>query len=215
MIVSFHRRFIFAAVPRTGSHTVRQVLRPYLGPHDWEQCLLFGARAFPVAPLARLRHGHLALTDVRPFLLADLWPAMLRFGFVRNPFDRFVSACALHYRDAGTFERDPKGTMKQILADPEKRQHFLFRPQYELLVDEDGTLLADVVGRYEHLERGVAAVLARLGLPAAAIPVRNAAPRPFELEAYYDDELREAVAAHYAEDFRRFGYPPTLPGATP
>lgn len=43
MIVSHRHRFVFFAVPRTGSHAVHAALRPLLGPEDWEQEGLEGA----------------------------------------------------------------------------------------------------------------------------------------------------------------------------
>ena len=40
MIFSSSRKFIFFAVPKTGTHAVRAVLRPFLGDEDWEQQML-------------------------------------------------------------------------------------------------------------------------------------------------------------------------------
>ena len=37
MIVSHRYKFVFIAVPRTGSHAIRAALQPDLGPDDWQQ----------------------------------------------------------------------------------------------------------------------------------------------------------------------------------
>jgi hypothetical protein len=47
MIVSHSHRFIFAAVPKTGTHAVRQALREQLGDDDIEQVGLFFDKRFP------------------------------------------------------------------------------------------------------------------------------------------------------------------------
>lgn len=41
MIISPQHRFIFAAIPKTGTHAVRQALREHMGPQDLEQVGLF------------------------------------------------------------------------------------------------------------------------------------------------------------------------------
>ena len=48
MIVSFLHRFIFVAVPKTGTDSVRQALRPHLGPEDMEQARLLVEKQFPM-----------------------------------------------------------------------------------------------------------------------------------------------------------------------
>ena len=47
MIVSHRHRFIFAAVPKTGTHAVRQALREQMGDEDLEQVGLFVNKRFP------------------------------------------------------------------------------------------------------------------------------------------------------------------------
>ena len=54
MIISAKNRFIFAAVPKTGTHAVRQALREHLGPDDLEQVGLFVTKRFPMPELAKI-----------------------------------------------------------------------------------------------------------------------------------------------------------------
>ncbi|WP_273878138.1 sulfotransferase family 2 domain-containing protein, partial [Serratia liquefaciens] len=79
------------AVPKTGTHAVRQALREHLAEDDLEQVGLFVNRRFPWPRLAAIGHGHLALRQVRPYLGDETFGAYCKFAFVRNPFDRFVS----------------------------------------------------------------------------------------------------------------------------
>ena len=54
MIISNLHRFIFVAVPKTGTHSVRQALREHMGPDDLEQVRLFVEKRFPMPELAKL-----------------------------------------------------------------------------------------------------------------------------------------------------------------
>ena len=71
MIVSHRHRFIFAAVPKTGTHSVRQALREHMDVQDVEQVGLFVNKRFPWADLAAIQHGHFSLRQVRPYLGDD------------------------------------------------------------------------------------------------------------------------------------------------
>lgn len=204
MIVSRLHRFIFVAIPKTGTHSVRQALRAQLGPDDIEQVGLFVDKRFPFADLAAIGHGHLGLQQVRPYLGEEV-ASYFKFGFVRNPFDRFVSYCAFMTRANGAFERDPKGVMRHLLFKAPPAAHILFRPQHELLVDGDGVLLADFVGRVERMQDDYDEACRRIGIATTALGKVNSSRRG-DYRDYYDAELVEGVAARYRRDLELFDY---------
>ena len=206
MIVSHRHRFIFAAVPKTGTHAVRQALREHLGDEDAEQVGLFVDKRFPWQDLAAFRHGHLSLQQVRPHLGEAAFDGYLKFAFVRNPFDRFVSYCAFMLRGGDVFERQPREVMRKFLFDQPPEQHILFQPQASLLLDGDGeTLLTDMVGRVEDMQGSYDAICARIGIPSRPLERINGTRRG-DYRRYYDPELIDAVAARYAQDLDLFGY---------
>ena len=206
MIVSHRHRFIFAAVPKTGTHAVRQALREQMGDEDVEQVGLFVDKRFPWSDLAAIRHGHLSLQQVRPHLGEAAFGGYLKFAFVRNPFDRFVSYCAFMLRGGDVFERQPRVVMRKFLFDQPPEQHILFQPQASLLVDRDGeTLLTDMVGRVEDMQGSYDAICARIGIPSRPLERINGTKRD-DYRRYYDPELVDAVAARYAQDLDLFGY---------
>jgi len=206
MIVSHRHQFIFVAVPKTGTHAVRQALREHLGNEDVEQVGLFVDKRFPWADLAAIRHGHLSLPQVRPHLGEAAFDAYLKFAFVRNPFDRFVSYCAFMVRGGDDFERRPREVMRHFLFEQPPEHHILFQPQAALLVDGDGeTLLTDVVGRVEAMQGSYDAICARIGIPSRALDRVNGTRRG-DYRRYYDPALADAVAARYAQDLDLFGY---------
>lgn len=206
MIVSHRHRFIFAAVPKTGTHAVRQALREQMGDEDVEQVGLFVDKRFPWPDLAAIRHGHLSLQQVRPHVGEAAFGGYLKFAFVRNPFDRFVSYCAFMLRGGDVFERQPREVMRHFLFDQPPEQHILFQPQASLLVDGDGdTLLTDMVGRVEDMQGSYDAICARIGIPSRPLERINGARRG-DYRRYYEPDLVDAVAARYAQDLDLFGY---------
>ena len=206
VIVSHRHRFIFAAVPKTGTHSVRQALREQLGDGDVEQVGLFVNKRFPWAELAAIQHGHLSLRQLRPFLGEDAFARYLKFAFVRNPFDRFVSYCAFMLRDGDAFRLRPREVMRHFLFGDPPEHHILFQPQASLLLDENGkTLLTDMVGRVEDMQASYDAICARVGIASRPLERVNGS-RHGDYHQYYDQALIDGVAARYSQDLELFGY---------
>lgn len=206
MIVSHRHRFIFAAVPKTGTHAVRQALREQLGEADVEQVGLFVNKRFPWEDLAAIRHGHLSLPQVRPYLGEDAFGGYFKFAFVRNPFDRFVSYCAFMLRDGDVFQQRSREVMRHFLFVDPPEHHILFKSQASLLVGEDGeTLLTDTIGRVEDMQGSYDAICAHIGIPSRRLDRVNGSRRG-DYRDYYDQALIDGVAARYAQDLELFGY---------
>lgn len=205
MILSHRHRFIFFAVPKTGTHSVRRALRAHLGAEDQEQVGLFERKALPYPELAAIRHGHISAREAQPVLGPDVFGGYFKFAFVRNPFDRFVSYCAFISRDSGEFHAAPGAFMRRILREASPQQAPLFRAQHEFLVDAEGRLAMDQIGRTEEMQDAYAAICRRLELPAIALDrVNSSTHRDFR--EYYDAELVERVSDVYRRDLDLFGY---------
>lgn len=204
MIISFRHKFIFAAIPKTGTHAVRQALRAHLGPDDIEQVGLFVQKKFPIPELAALQHGHLSLAQVRPFLSGEQFDEFFKFAFVRNPFDRFISYCAFMTRVRGELETRPHQVMRHYIDNPQW-QHVLFQPQYTFVSDDSGKLISDYVGRVEAMQRSYDEIASRIGIPGSRLEKVNSTKRR-DYRGYYTPELVEAVAKLYARDLELFGY---------
>lgn len=205
MIISHRHKFIFVAVPKTGTHSVRQALREQMGEDDLEQVGLFVNKRFPFPELAQIRHGHLTLRQVQPFLPPEDFKSYFKFGFVRNPFDRFISYCAFMTRDQDVFERDPKAVMRHLLFTAPPHGHILFQPQHQFFIGEDGTLISDHVGRIEAMQASYDQICECIGMPSRALDKVNSSRRA-DYRIYYDQQLIDGVAALYARDLELFGY---------
>lgn len=142
-----------------------------------------------------------------------------RFGFVRNPYDRFVSAF-VYMRKGGRNRFDSEWAENNIshykdfnsfvlaLQQPQIAKSIMswmhFRPQHEFLCDTDGVLMVDFVGKYETLETDFRKVSEKLGR-AVTLPHLNPVERD-KYEAYYSAETRAVVHSLYAKDFELFNY---------
>jgi hypothetical protein len=205
MIISESLKFIFVAIPKTGTHSVRRALRPHMSAEDMEQVRLFEEKKFPIPELANLRHGHISLAQLKPHLEPSKFENYFKFAFVRNPFDRFVSYCAFMTRESGAFARQPQQVMHEILFRQRPTGHILFQPQHLLLVDAEGRLLADDVGRVEQMQESYDRMCARIGIPGAALGKVNSSSRG-DWRRYYNPTLIEGVADLYRRDLELFGY---------
>ena len=205
VIVSHRHRFIFFAVPRTGTHAIRTALEPLLGDGDWQQQTLTRVAKSPVPGLARIGHGHISLRQAQAFLPTETRD-YVKFAFVRNPYDRFVSACAMLNRRNPGYRSRETAFMKRALGFPRFRQRVLIRPQIDLLTGDAGEVGMDFVGRYETLQPSFAEACRRIGVAEAGLGRSNATEHG-NFGTYYDDELLALVTDLYRADFDAFGYP--------
>lgn len=205
MIVSHLHRYVFVAMPKTGTHSVRQALREHLGPDDIEQVGLFVNKRFPFDEVAQIKHGHLSVRQVRPYLGDAVCDGYFKFTFVRNPFDRFVSYCAFMTRQHGAFERDPQGTMRRILFELRPMDHVHFQPQYTLLTNDADALEMNFIGRVERMQDDYDAICAKIGIPGRALDKVNSSKRG-DYRQYYDQALIDGVSELYRRDLELFDY---------
>lgn len=205
MIISYAHRFLFFAVPKTGTHSVRRALRAHLGPDDLEQVGLYEPKRFPFPEFAAIRHGHISARQIEPVIGADVFADLFKFAFVRNPYDRFVSYCAFMSRNTGHFERDPIRFMKHIIKTVRPLDHLLYLPQSSFLVDAQGRLTVDCVGRTEDMQASYDAICAKIGLASSTLDKVNTSSHR-DYRQYYDDELRALVGNLYRHDLELFDY---------
>lgn len=135
----------------------------------------------------------------------------LKFGFVRHPLPRFVSAWQDKVVNNNWFGFDD-ATLETMRGSVEAFAGWTASQDLEDLQEGDAHLALqtrlidvsqiDVLGRLESFDRDFAEVCTRIGLPAAPVTPRNQTSAP----TAYSDELRAAVAELYRRDFQVFGY---------
>ncbi len=143
-----------------------------------------------------------------------------KIAFVRNPWDRLVSAYAFmkaggkhivdgvwaqHYittqRDFATFVKslDSNRTFRaSVLRSP----HFI--PQAHFVCGEDGEVAVDFLGTFETMDEDFAKLRDILGL-ARDLPKANVGDHE-DYRYYYDSDSRRVVGEIYAKDVELFDY---------
>ena len=205
MIFSSSKKFIFFAVPKTGTHAVREVLRPLLTEGDWEQQMLTGHTLSPVPELANIGHGHISYQQLRRAVGQELITNLFSFAIVRHPIERFMSVCAFLARTDPSYADDPVGWAKRAFGFERFRQRVLVRPQSELLIDDSGELALSLIGRYELLEQDLKEICEELGAPVPNLKRRNVTPNE-KPDIYRDRDFVSELESFYSADFRLLGY---------
>lgn len=205
MIVSHKHQFIFIAVPKTGTHAVRQALRPHLGDQDEEQVGLFVQKKLNNEKLSAIKHGHISCLQAREALGEEIWNNYFKFAFVRNPWDRYISFCAFMHRKNPKFQRTPELFLRRMIEKPEIQQRILFRPQAELLCDEQNEIMLDFVGKHESFQQDFDHICEQIGVPSSLLENVNASQHK-HYKDYYNSQLIERVRQFYQLDIQAFSY---------
>lgn len=207
MIVSHTHKFIFVAIPKTGTHAVRFALRPYLGNEDWEQVGLFKHSQLPIVQIAQKKHGHISVSEIQPYLSNEQWETYLKYSIVRNPWDRFISYCFFKMKKRmDMLSSNPIPFMKLMIShDKNFKADILSKPQTDFLKDTNGEIKIDFLLHQENLQHDYNLLVNKLGLGQTTLEVVNASEHKNYRE-YYDDELKEMVETYYQEDIKTFNY---------
>lgn len=205
MIFSSSKKFTFFAVPKTGTHAVREVLRPLLAAGDWEQQTLTGHMISPVPELANIGHGHISYQQLSRAIGQEEIANHFSFAIVRHPIERFMSVCAFLARTDPSYANDPVGWAKRAFGFERFRQRVLVRPQSELLTSDSGELALSFIGRYERLEADLSFICEELGAPQPKLRRRNVTPNE-KPDIYRDADFVRDLERFYSADFRMLGY---------
>jgi len=164
-----------------------------------------------------LSGGHIKLSTYCRTFEPDLFLAYFKFTFVRNPWDRLVSA--YHFLKGGGYgERDRQWFERELSAygdfddfvckwlRPENMgKHVHFWPQSDFLVDRNHSgVKVDYVAFYENIDEDFRFIARRIGVEKE-LRKQNTSSHKSYMD-YYRDETREIVRNLYLADIERFGY---------
>jgi hypothetical protein len=220
MLLSNRHQFLFVHIAKTGGSSIRAVL----GRLAWGDAL-----QLPTLVCHRLSHftghriatklpRHAAAVAAQEMLVPSHFDSLFKFAFVRNPWDRMVSA--FHH-----FERENEAVLKDqhissfhdfakwIVEDSHtyrgRKQVFVAairRAQVEHLIDLKGARIVDFVGRYENLAEDFRVVCGRIGTPLQDLPHKRKSHRKNDFRQHYDDTTAELVGSCYQADADSFDY---------
>ncbi len=161
--------------------------------------------------------AHRTLAGFQAILAPELFAEYFKFTFVRNPWDRLVSAYFfLKNKDLGSNQRWARANLSQFQdfhtfvtqwLTPKNIWSFVFfYPQYHFLHLEGKHPAVDFIGFYENLAADFSVICDRIKSPAKLEEKNRNSKRVRDFRTYYTDETRDLVANIYAEDIEMFGY---------
>ena len=192
MILSHLHKFIYIAVPKTGTTSVQKQL---------ESTNIKGIRIFNLVGHEgwttedRFRK-HIPVVDLKNHI--NKFDQYFKFGFSRNPWDLMVSWYAYRQRPNALISTRGMSLSEFIKKTDMGMQHTYF-------FDEIGNNLMDFIGKTENLQEDLNIICDKIGIPNQQLPHKNKSKHKHYTE-YYDDETRQIVAEKYAKDIEYFGY---------
>ena len=243
MFISKTDNFIFFHVPKTAGSSIHIFLKDYYG--------LKGKQRYdPVPPIHHIKAQYVLkyMSEAKNFF---------KFAFVRNPFDRILSAFSdftqirpeysnklskltsflginkylyeykcfeLEDYNFNSYEELCKKGLKlnksNKLLRIKKNQSFKdfcinfkksgwikdthFKPQSEILCDENNNLLVDFVGKYENLNDDLNYISNKIGFKIDIGHYRKTNHQSYR--NYFDDESKNIIESYFRNDLDLFDY---------
>ena len=195
MRISHKNKFIYVAVPKTGSLTIRKVLGKYSDIHS-------------VSDKTSPYHWHTKASDLREHFIKKnwRWDDYFKFTFVRNPWDMYVSLYKYFQRMKAippVVEGGPE--FNSFFLDLKRMNSLWLATTYSTYYRAGGDNIVDFIGKFENLQQDFDIVCDKIGIPKQQLPHKNATEHKHYTE-YYDDETKQIVEDVYAKDIEHFGY---------
>lgn len=149
---------------------------------------------------------------------AQVMEEALVIAFVRNPWDRLLSAYHFHKRKfieqhpdkiaAGQGKRF--STFELWVRNIEHRGRFEsqnLRPQLSWIQNTEGQIKAEFIGRFENMDADYLRICEQLKIPPKPLLHKNkSVQRPSDYREAYNPYLRSIVEEYYQADISLFGY---------
>lgn len=163
--------------------------------------------------------GHYTADEIQS-LFPTLFGKAFVFSFVRNPWDRVLSA----YRFAKVGKTNSMGMYRpeqykipqfesferflfEWLANQNlNKLDFVFQPQSKFVVNKQGNLLTDYIGKVESLNADIKYVETKLGKALSVGRENTTSDRTGYQDDYVNDDMIELVRSLYRDDVNRFNY---------
>lgn len=211
MIISHSKKFVFIHIFKTAGTSIRAALQPYQALKM--QVVMNAMRiAWLVTPRpisrkithknGRIKHGN--------YLQAAGWISeedmrdYFKFAFVRNPWDWTVSLYFYILKEKSHHWYPEVVSMSgfedflKFYLDTKPRN------QKSFLVNEDGQLMMDFVGRFENLSDDFDYICRRLDIKHELGKKNTSKHKPYA--EYYTPEMRDALGAWFESDVKEFNY---------
>jgi len=191
-MISHKHKFIYTRVAKTASSTIVHLLQKSvedlerLATDDWVH-----------------DKNHVPLWHLKKNIPEKEFNLYFKFGFVRNPWDRLVSA--YHYSVKWFAINDAQKLNLKKFDNFSSWLREMYTGFNKYGSQWSYVRGCDFVGKTENLQEDFNIICDKIGIPQQHLPHKNKTNHKHYTE-YYDDETREIVAEKYAKDIEYFGY---------
>jgi hypothetical protein len=140
------------------------------------------------------------------------WDDLLKFAFVRNPWERLVSAYIDKIQGDSLLQGSQLKNYKKKYNTFNKMVQFIKSAKLEELNEHFNSQInllplnkLDFIGKFENLQEDFNIICDKIKIPRQKLPHQNKSKHKHYTE-YYDDETRAIVAEKYRKDIEYFGY---------
>jgi hypothetical protein len=197
MIVSHKYKFIFIATPKTGTTSIHRALQRYVS-NDSD-----------IVIDQTIAGKHQTALTIKKKLPQEQWDSYFKFGFVRNPFDWIASWYNFRSRNELSDSRHPKHhrwtgniSFEEFVTNPTE----LVNSPGDYIIDLQGKIIVDFVGKYENLDHDFGYICNRLGLPHIQLPSLNISKKNTNPYKMYTPSAWTAVESRFKRDLMLFNY---------
>lgn len=220
-------KLVHIAIPKTGTTSMVRALKDLCELHGGEVSLVKDAidrdfrKQFGLDALGDKKPGHakhLSAAQLQ-LILGEKYHQSFSFSIVRNPWARAVSRCFFTHVDnkPSFIERWRRGTgrtfhrktfddwIRARAVEAEKKGGL--SNQIDKLVDLQGKIIVNYVGRLESVNESFAHVCRSIGVDPIPVPHVNPSQKSKKRYTdYYDDWSRDLIRDLYKRDIEAFGY---------
>ena len=237
MFLSNSRKFIFIHITKAAGTSITYALEKSM---DWNDLVIGSTPLGVELEKYYLKRFHLQkhskAVEVRQVIGNDLWEDYFTFTFTRHPYTRVLSLYTfienqvlgrgwkryLRGLQFTKIHRDPiwtwpatrayleTKTFSEFIRHPILAREPGMKPQVEWILDQNGRVLVDFIGKVETIQEDFQTVLERVGLKAISLEVYNKSRRDQKRKPQITEEDYHHLENIFQEDFTLLDYDPTL-----
>ncbi len=214
MVLSLRHRFLFVHIAKTAGSSLRRSLRRIQRRDPWYVLQFAASRLSHVSGhrIASKLPRHARIIAAKEMLPEPFFDSLFKFSFVRNPWDRYVSAYHHIMREQRHLLKGDESFegFLRLVFDPERPWQYhldtFSTVEWSYLVDLEGRCCVDFIGRYERLEEDYEEIFKRIGVIAPGLAHERMSSGRKDYRAYYSDEMAEWVATRHRADLEHLAY---------
>lgn len=215
MIISHKYKFIFIAIPKTGTTSIEESLKSRIE-LKIDNYNIFKHDICPEEKRDHKIRKHSTAKEIKEVLGEKIYNSYFKFCFVRNPWDRLVSIyyeakkptnCSSNFQNG---KEDP-WYIHQIKAKELSFKDYLFyfKDEWEnyisMISDDNWSFLVNFIGKIENINDDFRKICNIIGLRKMELPILNKSGKN-NYASYYDNEAKELVRSIHRKDICLFDY---------